>query len=72
MPEHWRSPAARQLAATIRKAGGKVERVGRGRIRITGPDGTITIQEPGGDTRRDLRHDSATVKIAEVTGLEIT
>ena len=72
MPERWRSPAARELVATIRKAGGTVERAGRGRIHITGPDGEITIQEPAGDTRRDLRHDSAAVKIAEATGLELT
>ena len=70
MPERWRSSAARELAAAIRKAGGTVERAGRGRLRITGPAGEITIQEPDGDTRRDLRRDSAARKIADATGLQ--
>jgi hypothetical protein len=70
MPEHWRSPAARELAAAIRKAGGTVERAGRGRLRITGPAGQITVQEPAAETRRDLRRDSAGRKITEATGLE--
>jgi hypothetical protein len=69
MPERWRSNAARELAAAVRKAGGDVERTSTGRIRITGPRGTITIHEPSGDTRRDLRRDGAAGKIAEATGL---
>jgi len=71
MPERWRSSAARELAALIRKAGGTVERAGRGRLRITGPGGEITIQEPSGGTRRDLRRDSAARKITDATGLQL-
>jgi hypothetical protein len=71
VPERWRSSAARELAAAIRKAGGTVERAGRGRMRIAGPDGKITIQEPSEDTRRDLRRDSAARKIADATGLQL-
>jgi hypothetical protein len=71
MPERWRSNAARELVAAVRKAGGDVERVGVGRIRITGPEGTITIHEPSGDTRRDLRRESAAGKITEATGLAL-
>jgi hypothetical protein len=71
MPERWRSRAARELAAAVRAAGGTIERAGVGRIRITGPGGVITIQEPSGETRRDLRRDSAARKIAEATGLEL-
>lgn len=71
MPERWRSSAARELAAAVRKAGGSVERAGTGRIRITGPEGTITIHEPSGDTRRDLRREGAAGKIAEATGLRL-
>jgi len=71
VPERWRSNAARQLAKSVRDAGGSVERAGRGRIKVTGPRGTITIQEPSGDTRRDLRKDSAARKIAEATGLDL-
>ena len=71
MPERWRSSAARELAAAVRAAGGTVERVHPGRIRITGPGGVITIHEPSGDTRRDLRRDSAARKIADATGLEL-
>jgi hypothetical protein len=70
VPERWRSSAARELAAAIRKAGGTVERAGRGRLRIAGPDGEITIQEPSDSTRRDLRRDSAARKIADATGLQ--
>jgi CYTH domain-containing protein len=69
MPERWRSSAARELVAAVRKAGGGVERTGTGRIRITGPKGTITIREPAGDTRRDQRREGAAGKIAEATGL---
>ena len=71
MPERWRSNAARQLVKAVRSAGGTAERAGPGRIRITGPGGTITLHEPSGDTRRDLRKDSAARKIAEATGLEL-
>jgi len=71
MPERWRSNAARKLAKAVRDAGGSVDRAGRGRIRVTGPRGTITIQEPSADTRRDLRKDSAAGKIAEATGLDL-
>jgi len=71
MPERWRSNAARELVAAVRAAGGAVERVHPGRIKITGPRGTITIHEPSGETRRDLRRDSAAGKIAERTGLEL-
>jgi hypothetical protein len=70
VPDRWRSSAARELAAAIRKAGGKVERAGRGRLRIIGPAGEITIQEPREGTRRDLRRDSAARKIADATGLQ--
>jgi hypothetical protein len=71
MPERWRSAAARELAAAVRKAGGSVERAGTGRIRITGPGGVLTIQEPSGDSRRDLRRNSAARKITEATGLAL-
>ena len=71
MSERWRSSAARKLVQAIRKAGGGVERTGHGRIKVTGPGGVITIQEPSGDTRRDLRRDSAARKIAETTGLDL-
>ncbi len=71
MPERWRPAAARQFAAAVRAAGGQIERAGRGRIRVTGPAGAITLQEPSGDTRRDLRRGSAARKIAQATGLEL-
>ena len=71
MPERWRSREARELVAAVRAAGGTAERVHPGRIRITGPRGTITIHEPSGATRRDLRRDSAARKIADVTGLDL-
>jgi hypothetical protein len=71
VPERWRSSAARDLAAAIRKAGGIVERGGRGRLQVTGPKGTITIQEPAGDTRPDLQRDSAARKITAATGLQV-
>lgn len=72
MPERWRSGAARKLVQAIRKAGGEVERTGRGQIKVTGPAGNITIHEPANDTRRDLRGDSAIQKITEATGLDLT
>jgi hypothetical protein len=69
MPERWRSPAARALVKRVRAAGGTAERAGPGRLRVTGPAGTITIQEPAGDTRRDLRRDAADGKIITAAGL---
>lgn len=71
MPERWRSNAARKLVQAVRKAGGQVERLGRGQIRVTGPAGSVTIHEPASDTRRDLRGDSAARAIAEATGLDL-
>lgn len=71
MPERWRSNAARELVAAVRKAGGGVERVGVGQIKITGPKGTITIHEPSHDARRDLRREGAAGKIADATGLAL-
>lgn len=70
MPERWRSAAARELAALVREAGGTIERAGKGKLKVTGPDGTITIYELAGETRRDLRRDSVVTKIAKATGLE--
>lgn len=69
MPERWRSSAARDLAAMIREAGGTVERAGRGRLRITGPAGVATIQEPATETRRDLQRSTATRLLTDKTGL---
>jgi len=69
MADKWRSPAARDLVKLIRGAGGTVERVGRGRLKITGPLGTVTIAEPASESRRDLRRSSAAKLIAERTGL---
>jgi hypothetical protein len=70
--DRWRSPAARQLARAVKAAGGTIERTGRGRVRVTGPAGVITLQEPGTETRPDLKRDSAVRKIRERTGLVLT
>jgi hypothetical protein len=73
VPQRWRSPAARDLAAQVRAAGGTAERTGIGQIRITGPGGSLVIQEPGGETRRDLRPgpSSREAQIRETTGLQL-
>lgn len=67
----YRSKTARDLAKAIRRAGGEIERSGRGRLKVTGPTGTVTIQEPADEPRRDLQRSSAWKLIAERTGLEI-
>ncbi len=72
MPERWRSKAARDLARAVRKAGGDVERAGTGRLKITGPSGSVTIAEPGAETRSDLGRSSAARLIENATGLQIT
>jgi hypothetical protein len=69
--ERWRSSSARTLVAAVRSAGGTVDRVGTGRLRITGPAGTVTIAEPSGETRRDLRRSSAARLITDRTGLDL-
>jgi hypothetical protein len=71
MAERYRSAAARELVAAVRKAGGSVERRGVGRLVVTGPKGTVTINEPSGETRRDLRSSSAGKLIEERTGLDL-
>jgi hypothetical protein len=71
MAERFRSAVARDLVAAIRKAGGTVERVGVGKLRITGPNGTVTVHEPSGESRRDLRRSSATRRIETGTGLTL-
>lgn len=71
MPERWRSKAARQLARAIRNADGNIERTGTGRLKVTGPAGSVIIHEPGGDTRLDLERDSAARLIRERTGLAL-
>lgn len=71
MLERWRSASARKLARAVRKVGGTVERVGIGRLRITGPVGTVTIAESGSETRRDLRRSSEARLITERTGLTL-
>jgi hypothetical protein len=71
MPERWRSKAARDLVKAVRKAGGRVERVGTGRLVVSGPSGMVTIQEPSTETRRDLRSSAAGVLITERTGLAL-
>ncbi len=67
--ERFRSDAARELVTAVRKAGGTVTRTARGKLQVTGPKGEVTIQEPGGETRRDLRRSSAARLITEKTGL---
>lgn len=67
----WRSKAARDLVKAVRDAGGEVERANRGRLKITGPSGTVTIQEPADESRRDLRSSSASKLITEHTGLNL-
>jgi len=69
--ERYRSAAARGLVSAVRKAGGSVERRGVGRLVVTGPGGTVTIAEPGGETRRDLRRSAAGKTIQEKTGLRL-
>lgn len=70
MAERWRSQAARDLVRAVRAAGGTVERTGKGKLRISGPDGTATIAEPAGETRRDLRRGAAHRVLTERTGLD--
>jgi hypothetical protein len=71
MPERWRSSAARDLVKAVRKAGGTVERAGTGRLKITGPKGSVTVAEPGSETRRDLRRNALGLLIAGRTGLDL-
>jgi hypothetical protein len=69
--DRYRSQAARDLAAAVKAAGGSVERAGKGRLVITGPNGSVTLQEPSGETRRDLRRSSAARLITARTGLTL-
>jgi hypothetical protein len=69
--ERYRSQAARDLAVAVKAAGGTVERARKGRLIVTGPAGSVTLQEPAGETRRDLRRSSAARLIAQRTGLTL-
>lgn len=64
-----RSAAARDLVKDIQRAGGIVERTGRGKLKVTGPDGSATIYEPSDESRKDLQRSSARKLLAERTGL---
>jgi len=67
----FRSQAARDLVRVVEAAGGEVKRTGTGRMKITGPAGSVTIQEPGEETRRDLRRSSAGKLIEARCGLDL-
>ena len=71
MAERWRSSAARDLAKKISKAGGEVERAGVGKMKITGPTGSVTIAEPTSDSSRDSARNGAARLILEKTGLTL-
>jgi hypothetical protein len=71
MAERWRSSAARDLVKSVRKAGGEVERAGVGKMKVTGPKGTVTIAEPTSDSRKDVARNSAAKVILDKTGLEL-
>jgi hypothetical protein len=71
MAERWRSAAARDLVKSVRKAGGDVERAGAGKMKIIGPNGTVTIVEPTSDSSKDSARNSAARLIAEKTGLTL-
>jgi hypothetical protein len=71
MAERWRSSAARDLVKSITKAGGEVERAGVGKMKVTGPRGTVTIAEPTSDSRKDVARNSAKRVILEKTGLQL-
>jgi hypothetical protein len=71
MTERYRNATTRNLVAAVRKAGGTVARAGVGKLVISGPGGTVTINEPSGETRRDLRRSSAGRLIEEKTGLSL-
>lgn len=68
MTERWRSKAARELVRKVRKMGGTAERMGNGKVKITGPDGSVTVQEP--PNTRGLRGPWY-VAISGMTGLKL-
>lgn len=69
MTSGYRSSAARDLVRQVQRAGGEVVRLSKGRLRVTGPSGSVTIRELGDETRRDLRRSSAAKLIEARTGL---
>jgi hypothetical protein len=71
MAERWRSSAARDLVKSVKKAGGEVERAGVGKMKVIGPQGTVTIAEPTSDSSKDFSRNSAARLILEKTGLKI-
>lgn len=71
MPERWKSSATREMVKAVRDAGGTVERVDVGKLKITGPKGSVTIYEPASDTRRDLRRSSVYQRIENSCGLQL-
>lgn len=72
MAERWRSSAARDLVKKINKAGGDVERAGAAKMKVSGPQGSVTIAEPMSDSRKDVARNSAARLILEKTGLTIS
>ena len=69
-PKRWRSKEAREIAKAVARAGGSVERTGKGHLKITGPKGTAIIAsapDTGRQGGRALANTWAT--ITDKTGL---
>lgn len=64
--EVWSCGNARKLAETVREADGGIIRLGRGLVQVTGPHGSVIVDEPAA---RDDNGQLRLAQIAEVTGL---
>jgi hypothetical protein len=72
MPERFRSPASRDMVRALRRAGATVVRAGHGKFRVSGPAGSLTVFEPGSETRRDLRRNGVLDRVRAATGITVT
>jgi hypothetical protein len=61
----WRSKEARDIARAVRKAGGTVERTGKGHMKVTGPDGFAIVPSDPGSNRLAKQYET----IQRETGL---
>jgi hypothetical protein len=71
-PKRWRSKQAKEIAAAVQRAGGRVERTAGGHLKVIGPAGSAIVASAPNDGRaggRAVHNTLATIR--SKTGLEV-
>lgn len=71
-PKRWRSKEAKEIVAAVRRAGGQVERMASGHLKVIGPAGAAVVASAPNTGRtggRAVHNTLATIR--SKTGLEV-